>query len=318
MADRMPTVARRRVLAGLAAGAVLPVRAHARQDPAEGVTDQPRLLNNLLTRLAVNVSINGHARRPFVIDTGAGRTVLADDYARRLSLPEGPPVLVHGITSAEMAPTVRVARLAMGGRRFTDLGPPVFARALIGADGLLGLDVLSRFRLTFDLAARSVSLAPSGTDVFEHSTAFSTPTRLRREGRPAVRGPFGQMILTNASAGGDTAVSVFVDSGAQYSIGNLALLRSQGPDLTDGERIEVYGVTGQVLTARRGVARMLQIAGQSLGDTPLLFADLHAFQALGLIEAPALLVGADILFRFRHVTLDFGRSRIGLGGLRRR
>ena len=51
--------------------------------------------------------------------------------------------------------------------------------------------------------------------------------------------------------------------------------------------------------------------------TPLLFADLHAFEVLELVERPALLIGADLLYRFREVTLDFGRSRMAFRGLRR-
>ncbi len=304
------TIDRRLVLAGLAGMALAPAAA------AQQVAEEPRLLTNLLTRMALNVSINGGRRRPFVIDTGAGRTVLSDQLAAELALPAGPPVLVHGITSAELAPTVRLERLSIGQRRFSDLVAPVFPRALLGADGLIGLDVLARFRLSFDIAGRSVEIAPSGNDVLIYGNAFAAASRLRREGRPARRGRFGQLILLSATVGG-VPTEMFIDSGAQYSIGNTALLRAVGQDITAGERIEVYGVTGQVLTARTGVAPDLVIANQRLGDTPMLFADLHAFEALELTDRPALLIGADLLFRFRRVTLDFGRSRIALSGLRR-
>ena len=49
----------------------------------------------------------------------------------------------------------------------------------------------------------------------------------------------------------------------------------------------------------------------------MLFADLHAFEVLELVGRPALLIGADLLYRFREVTLDFGRSRMAFRGLRR-
>lgn len=305
---------RRIILAALAGLALAP--SAAAQDVPAPATDEPRLLNNLLTRMSLQVSINGSARRPFVIDTGAGSSVISADLAAALALPPGPSVLVHGITSAEMAPTVHVGRLETGGRRFNDLVCPVFPRALLAADGLIGLDVLARFRLEFDLVRHTVRLTPSGSDVHENGLAFADLTRLSRQSRPARRGRFGQLILTRASVGGQP-IEVFIDSGAEYSIGNTALLRASGQDTTRGERIEVYGVTGQVLTARVGIAPDLVIANQRLGDTPLLFADLHAFEALELTERPALLIGADLLFRFRRVMLDFGRSRIGLSGLRR-
>lgn len=305
---------RRVLMAGLAGLALAP-RAAA-QDVAPPVAEEPRLLTNLLTRMALDVSIDGHGRRLFVVDTGAGRTVISAELAAELALPPGPPVLVHGITAAEMAPTVRIGRMEIGGRRFVDLNCPVFPRALLAADGLIGLDVLSRFRLDFDLTRNRIRLTPSGSDVFIPGSTMTSSSRLSRVGRQARRARFGQLILTSASAGGQP-LSVFVDSGAQYSIGNTALLRAVGQDTTQGDQIQVYGVTGQVLPARAGIAPNLTLSSQNMGDTPLLFADLYAFEALELTDHPALLVGADILFRFRNVTLDFGRSRIGLSGLRR-
>ena len=277
------------------------------QDP------EPRLLTNILTRVAAEVELNGSRRYPLVLDTGAGRTVLADTVARELN----PPVLVHAITSAEVLPTVRLAQLDFAGRRFNDLVCPVVSRDLLAADGLLGLDVLSRYRLSIDLARRRVSMRPSGSDVFEGSPAFASPSRLTREGVRAEIGRFGQLILPTARAGGVT-LSAFVDTGAQYSIGNLALLDalSAGRAEQPGRNVEVYGVTGQVLMAREREVRGLEIANRDLGPTSLLFADLHAFEALDLIAAPALLIGADILYRFRRVELDYGRQRMTLSGLR--
>ncbi|MBL0948646.1 retroviral-like aspartic protease family protein [Brevundimonas sp.] len=301
----------RRTLILSAAGLAVAGPVHAVQEP------EPRLLTNILTRVAAEVELNGRKRYALVLDTGAGRTVLADTVARELNLPEGPPVLVHAITSAEVLPTVRLARLDFAGRRITDLICPVVSRDLLAADGLLGLDVLSRYRLSIDLARRRVSMRPSGSDVFDNSPAFASPSRLTREGVRAEIGRFGQLILPTARVGGVT-LSAFIDTGAQYSIGNLALLDALGAGRADpsGQDIEVYGVTGQVLMAREREVRGLEIASRDLGPTTLLFADLHAFEALDLIAAPALLIGADILYRFRRVELDYGRRRMALSGLR--
>ena len=50
----------------------------------------------------------------------------------------------------------------------------------------------------------------------------------------------------------------------------------------------------------------------------MLFADLHCFETLGLSGRPALLIGADLLGRFREVTLDFPGNTVVFEGLRRR
>ncbi len=320
---------RRAFAAGLIGAGLLPGLAWAQTDPrtespfvpSEIDAEERDLLANLLTRMATRTHLNGRPGFSFVIDTGAGRTAIAQDVAEAMGLPPGPEVLVHGVTSAERAPTVRLARLNLGHRRFDDLTCPVFQRALLGADGLLGLDVLSRFELSFDLHRRTVKLTPSGYGVVQVSATFATPSRLThlRTGR-ARQGRFGQLILVNTRAE-DVPVEAFVDSGAQYSIGNLALLSAIGPRPDGGLRpmpVSIYGVTGQTLLARPGQVRQLELAGQTMGPTPLLFADLHAFRVLDLIERPALLIGADILYRFRRVSLDFGNSRMTFGGLKRR
>lgn len=306
-------------LTGLAATPALALSqvTGTRLPPAE---DRTALLSNLLTRMSAKTNINGHAGSQFVLDTGAGRTAIAADLATALALPAGPSILVHGVTSAEIAPTVKIARMSFGGRRFNDVYAAVFPREMLAADGLLGLDVLSRFELQFDMVRRTMLLRPSGPDIIQFGRAFGTSSRIRRGDCSRIRtGEFGQMILLNARADG-VPVECFVDSGAQYSIGNMALRRALGG--REGTTIQrtltpVYGVTGQTLMAEPGSVGMLEINRQRLGPTSLLFADLHAFGALDLIEAPALLLGADILYRFRTVSLDFGRSRMSFTGLRR-
>ena len=113
------------------------------------------------------------------------------------------------------------------------------------------------------------------------------------------------------------AIESFVDSGGQYSIGNTALLRAVGGQVAP-RPIPLYGVTGQTIDAFAGRVDNLQIGRHQLGETPLLFADLHAFRTLGLGDRPALLLGADVLYRFGRVDLDYGTRRMGFAGLRSR
>lgn len=277
--------------------------------------DALALSTNLLTRMAAEVWLNGRGPRLFVLDTGAERTSIARDLAEAMDLPPGPTVVVHGITAAEQTATALVRRVSFGRRRFNDVIMPVFERSMLAADGLLGLDILSQFRLSLNLQARTVSLTPSGPTFYARGSASFIPTRLPGGAR-ARADASGQLILTNAIADG-VPVQSFVDSGGQYSIGNTALLRAIGGQV--GSRvIPLYGVTGQTIDARPGRLNTLRIGRHELGPTPLLFADLHAFDTLGLGDQPALLLGADILYRFRRVELDYGGRRMGFGGLQPR
>jgi predicted aspartyl protease len=298
---------RRAWLGGLAAaGLGLPAAARDLQDPAPSASQA--LTVNIQTRMAARVRING---RPavFVLDTGAERTSVAADLAERMGLVGGPDMLVHGVTSARTSSTVRIGRIEFGGRTFRDLTTPVFPRNSLAADGLVGLDLLSQFELRLDLVRRVVWLRPGGQGVF----VTGQPTRFSVD-RAAQTGRFGQLILLNVEVGGQP-VAAFVDSGAQYSIGNAALLAQAGSGLSPGT-IAVHGVTGQTVEARLGRIPELKVAGRSLGEIPLLFADLHAFSALGLSERPAILLGADVLYRFERVTLNYARGRVDFGPVR--
>ncbi|WP_029418093.1 retroviral-like aspartic protease family protein [Brevundimonas bacteroides] len=292
---------RRVALSGLVAAAWL----SSQQTPPE--TAQALSVNSL-TRMAATVRVDGHEAL-FVLDTGAERTAIAADLAASLGLPAGPGLVVHGVTAAEIVASVVLGRLSFGGRRFRHLVAPALPRRSLAADGLVGLDVLSSFTLEVDLIRREVRIRPAGDRI----VTGVPPTRLPRE-TGARTGRFGQLILLNSRVEG-RPVDAFVDSGAQYSIGNLALLSSlDGTTTRDG--IDVYGVTGQRLAARLGQVRDLTVGGRSLGETPLLFADLHAFEALGLADRPALLLGADVLYRFDRVMLDYGRGRVAFGAVR--
>ena len=307
---------RRKTLGLLAAVPFVSAQTAVPADPP----DQVRLLQNLLTRMGVGVRLNGSVQQIFVIDTGAERSAVSAELAQALALPPGRPVVVHGITAAEVTPTVELAQIEVGRRRFTDLTLPVFPRDALGADGLLGLDLLSRFRLALDVNARQVALSQSGST----SIALTTSPDATRPQQQDVlvagrRGRFGQLILTRIEVAG-VEVAAFIDSGAQYSIGNLALMQAIdiGQAAVPSEPVRMVGIVGGAVMARTGTTPALHIAGRSLGPTPLLFADLHVFQVMDLIDKPALLLGADILSRFSRITLDYGRSRVAFGGVLRR
>jgi len=306
MSLSLPT--RRCMMAGLIGIGAAPLQTVDPTAPAPAVTDAV-LLTNLFTRIATHVRVNGE-RHVFVIDTGAERSAISDTVARGLDLIPDRPVMVHGITSAQLSPTVRINWLDFSGRRFADLNAPVFARAQLGADGLLGLDVLSRFRLRFDLLRRRVTMTASA-DHLAQGVGIVAGSRIRRdflgtdEPRP--------LLLARIDIG-STRAAAFVDSGAQYSIGNLALARAVGALDRSSAPIPIYGVVGQEATARAGRLTDLVLGGRRLGPTPLLFADLHAFAMLGLSQIPAIIVGADILTRFSDVVLDYGRGQMTFGG----
>ena len=317
--DRRGLIAGLTAAVGLGAGRPVAARDTSQDVGPEAGTQPIQLLANLFTRVGAAVFIDNRGPFTFVIDTGAGTTSIADSLADRLALPPLQPLLVHGITEARVTRSVAVGRLQLSGLSFRNLTCPVFERDQLGADGLIGLDVLGRFKLRFDVARRSASLTMRGVAIVIGGD-MQTGSRIRRDGLRAVTGRFGQMMLTQVTVDGQPTVA-FIDSGAQYSIGNLALQRAIAARRRDGGRLSrtvpIYGVTGQSLSAELARVDDLRLGATRLGATPMLFADLHCFQTLGLGNRPALLIGADLLGRFREVTLDFPADTVTFTGLRR-
>lgn len=307
---------RRTLLAG--AAALLAGPAHALTQEEEADEADVRFVANLLTRMAIRVSVDGAEDLLFVIDTGAERTVVATEVAEQLRLAPGPMQLIHGVTAAVTAPSVQIERLTLAGRTLHGLTAPIFSREILGADGLIGLDALQYFELRIDLERRTVGLRPATDALLSiNPVERTTGTRLNRPTTARVA-RFGQMLLPVDIEG--VRIDAFIDSGAQYSIGNRALLRALGPrELVPAPSGDprVHGVGGTTLSGDAHRVRGVRIAGRRLGGMRLTFADLHVFDALGLQAQPALLLGADILARFNRISMNFAQSQVTLSAPRR-
>ena len=99
------------------------------------------------TLALARVIIHGRAF-PFLIDTGASKTLLDVALARRLHLRSiGGPIKITGVGCSETARKVRLSRWSIGGQPLPSV--VVTSSVIAGADGkafgLLGSDVLSHF-----------------------------------------------------------------------------------------------------------------------------------------------------------------------------
>jgi Aspartyl protease len=254
---------------------------------------------DLYRRMTAPVRVNGRGPYPFVIDTGANQSVIADSLAVELGLKAGSPELLHSATGAEMAPTT-AARLDIGDRREEDVILSVLPQASLGGLGMLGVDRLAGQRLTLDFARRRIVIEPSGR-------AWRDPgdVVLKTQRRD------GQLTLVDAELAG-APITAFLDSGAESTIGNLALkavAAAQHPAATWIEA-PVLSVTGQIMQAEMAGVPGLRIGGLHLPAWPVAFADLHTFALWGLTARPALMIGVDILSRFSAVSLDFARDEV--------
>ena len=295
---------RRAALAMLAAaaGAGLGERASPQAAPPSLGEDEASLDTGLdpSLRMTAPVLLNGQGPFNFVVDTGANRSVVSSELAEALALPAGLPAEIHGVAGVEAVATVRVERMTVGGIAVRADQLPMLTRSRLGADGLLGVDGLEGRRLLMNFRNRTLQIGPS------HAPLSSDPMLIE----VAAHRRFGQLIIIDASVDG-FPVAAFLDSGAQSTIGNLALLRRVRFGRTPTLETRIYSATGQTALGVIAPIPQLRIGGLLIGQVRAAFADLHPFDLWHMRGRPAVLIGVDVMRDFEWVELDYGRARVG-------
>jgi len=259
-----------------------------------------KTIADIYKRMTATVSVNGAGPFQFVVDTGANQSVISAELAAQLGLAIGAPQSLNGVAGAQMTPTTRAA-LRFGARRpSAEALLSVLPTADIGGSGMLGLDQLDGGRLTLDFRRQTMSI-DAGNDLPGSGDEVALQAH-RRD---------GQLTLVDADLAG-IRVTAFLDSGAQDTIGNMALrdLAITRYPTSHWSQAPIISVTGQTMIAEMADLPSLRIGGLHLPNWPMAFADLHTFQMWNLVDRPAILIGIDILSRFETVCLDFSRNEV--------
>ena len=276
-------------------------------EPPAGFEPLPAQVTITESQLTTAVLIDGKGPFQFIVDTGADRSVIAEDVAKALHLPIGRTVIVQGIIRAIPAPTVPVAELRFGSEVRNDLEVPVLPRALLKADGFLGLDAIGKNRVVFDFRKRTLRVAGPQPDFF-------LMHRGNRESYIGAPGDAGHLRSSACHIDGVLA-SAFIDTGAEVSVGNEALRRAlmaTGRSFGRERDIVLTGITGGSCPGK-----VLRLKAIGLGDLEftgceIAVADLDVFKIWDLADRPALLIGLNFLRQFQIVTIDYHRQEFRL------
>jgi len=284
------------------AGPAVSFGAPSRLPQGEGVYVPPAALSTVLDnyrRMTCPVTIDDGGPYGFVADTGANHSVIAAELALQLGLAMAENQPLNGVAGMQMTPTAKV-RLRLAGRPEREVILSVLPGEAIGGQGILGLDQLDGARLTLDFA-HSLLFLNAGPTLPGAGPQFDIAAK-RRD---------GQLFLVDAEIGG-IRVTAFLDSGAQSTIGNMALyaLAYLRYPSVPWRAAPIISVTGQTIDAQYADLPSLRIGDVTLPTWPVAFADLHTFRMWNLIERPAILIGVDVLSRFQSVCLDFRRDEV--------
>lgn len=254
---------------------------------------------DLYKRMTVTIRVNDKGPFGFVVDTGANQSVISSELAATLGLPFGPPAPLNGVAGIQMAPTTS-ARLEVGKQALPAQTLSILPASGIGGDGMLGLDAIGDQALTLDFAGRSLRIETRQSNWRDPEAVWVKAKR--RD---------GQLTLVDARLGG-VPLTAFIDSGAENTIGNMALREmalTRNPK-APWTMTPIISSTGQTIMAEMADLPLLRVGGMELPNWPVAFADLHTFAMWDMVKQPAILIGVDILSRFEYVCLDFSRDEV--------
>ena len=227
--------------------------------------------------LLVSATIDG---RPYsmILDTGASVTSVTTNTARELGIE---PTGTMKINNTIDAPTGTVASLAISGVEHAQV--PVVIVDLpdalaIGAEGILGLDLLARHDIVVDFADEEFGVYPAGTLVSSR----------RLELVELDYGANG-LILLDVALDDRTTVPAMLDLGAPVSVLN----RSAG-----------------ALIGTRAPATNISMSTGDIDLVPVraLVRDIGTFARLGYARRPAIVLGTDV-FEDRVLAISY-RDRV--------
>ncbi len=256
-------------------------------------------------RIHAAVKINDLGPYRFILDTGANTSALSPAIAEELGLhgAANTQIMVHGVTGSATLPAVRVESLQAGAVRISATNLPVLPGPVFGgADGILGINALQKTRIDVDFENDRVSITQS-TGRKPLPGYLVVPATLQKGGLLLVKGKVGKV-----------PVSVIIDTGAERTLGNMALRTALIESARYDQEIDVtvLGATDDVSAGKYFRAPKISLGEADLVDLPVTFGDLHVFEVWGLAETPALLIGMDLLGMLRKFIVDYRRREFQL------
>jgi predicted aspartyl protease len=264
-------------------------------------TQDIQFRNDKDDRMTVPVRLGGTGPYQFLVDTGADRTAVSRELVSELRLPSSGGVELHSVSGVSNVKTARVDNLELTRPPEQSIDAAVLERANIGADGIVGVDVLRSQRVQFDFATQTMSVVPSATPDFKAESGTIVVSARRKNGR---------LIVTDAEVDGNSLV-VVLDTGSDISIGNSALRRRLlGSSLIDPQKtVELESVTGQKILGDYMVVPAMKIGGIGLTNLAVVFTDAETFKQLRLENRPAMLLGMNAIRAFKKVSIDFANKK---------
>ena len=261
-------------------------------------------LRDRIGRIWAPVFVDGQGPLRLVLDTGASTSALTHLAADLLALDPDRTrkVTLRGVTGTTSVPVVKVRKLEIGDFLTENQRIILVDDAFGGADGVLATRALHDRRIVVEFRKDRIEITRSKGQVAPPGFA-TIPVR------------FDSQVPWVDAYVGPVKVKALIDTGAQQTLGNLALrtalLEARRRGL-DPRNEDVIGVTGEVQEGVNLAVPPIRLGDVRVQNARINFLDLHIFGHWRMLDEPALLIGMDVIGVLDTFILDYRRRELQL------
>lgn len=267
-----------------------------------------RLAGGAQPLILLPVEVNGEGPFDFILDTGAGTSLLSSQLGEKLGIKiigskEGQSA--GGAVSVSLA---KVDSLGVGSARLEDVDVGLVDLSHIGKtvgaqiDGDLGYNFLKHFRITLDYRANEIR--------------FDDPKRFEPAGRSAavteiamrLASPAKPLLLVDVYANGRGPFQFAIDTGTSTTAITPELAKQLG---VTSSPIGAATTGGAHVNVTAGVLQSFQVGGARIHDSTVVVADFFTMLSNALGAKLDGIVGYNFLRNYK-VALDYPNETLSL------
>jgi predicted aspartyl protease len=253
------------------------------------------------------VHVNGQGPFEFILDTGAGTSLLSSDLAKELEIKvvgSKDGQTAGGKVSVSLA---KVDSFAVGEAKLDDIDVGIVDLSHIGTaigakiDGDLGYNFLKHFRISIDYRDCEIRLDdPKRVESFGSSVQTEIAMRLASPAKPLIlvdvhangRGPFQFAIDT-----GTSTTAITPELAKELGVASAPI----GPATTGGAHVDVTA----------GLLQSFQVGGAKVDNMPVVVADFFAMLSQAVGAKLDGIVGYNFLRNYK-VVIDYPNEMFSL------
>jgi len=267
-----------------------------------------RLAGGAQPLILLPVEVNGEGPFEFILDTGAGTSLLTPELGRKLGIKvigsrEGQSA--GGAVSVSLA---KVDSLAVGSAKLDDMDVGLVDLSHVGRtvgakiDGDIGYNFLRHFRITLDYRRNEIHFDdPKRFELAGQSTALTeVPMRLASPAKP--------LILVDVYANGRGPFQFAIDTGTSTTAITPELAQQLG---VAGSPMGAATTGGAQVDVTAGVLQSFQVGGARINNTTVVVADFFAMLSTAVGAKLDGIVGYNFLRNYK-VALDYPNETLSL------